>query len=247
MQRIYIIEDQLLHQKFIAETISDFIKRSYISAEVVPIKSVNSFIKEIHLLDITDIDIFFIDIDLRHQYTGINIAEWIRYTNSFCKIIFITNYEDQSKAIVTRNIIPFDYIHKSICLSDMRKKIHTTLKKLFFSLQINTGEILILSVQKERQVFAFSHINYIQTIKEDRFRVYLQTTSQELLINESFSDIKKLKFPKYFLFLKSYIINLRQIKALNRKLGIIIFKNGSEIYFGHKVIKKIEESLKQFL
>ncbi|EPH97740.1 response regulator receiver domain protein, partial [Enterococcus faecalis 13-SD-W-01] len=175
MQRIYIIEDQLLHQKFIEETIGEFIQHSGISAEIVPINSINSFIKAIPALDITDVDIFFIDINLKNQYTGIDIAEWLRRANPFCKIIFITNYTDQSMAIVTRNIIPFDYIHKNSNLAEVRKKIHVTLKKLFFTLQINAEEILLLSIQNEKQVFALPYINYIQTIKEqtvDKVLIY---------------------------------------------------------------------------
>ncbi|EPI04321.1 response regulator receiver domain protein [Enterococcus faecalis 13-SD-W-01] len=247
MYKIYIIEDQLVHQKFIEETINKFIKQANISAKIISVESISTFVKELPVFDITNVDIFFIDINLKRHYTGIDIAEWIRHTNPLCKIIFITNDKDQSMTIITRNIVPFDYIQKNSNLVDMREKIHNTLKKIFFTFQLDPEEILILAVQKEDQLFAFSHINYIQTIKEDRFRVYLQTTSQELLINESFSDIKKIKFPKYFLFLKSYILNLRQINSLNRTSGIVTFKNGSEIYFGNKIMKKLVVALENLL
>ncbi|MGG5358791.1 MULTISPECIES: LytR/AlgR family response regulator transcription factor [unclassified Enterococcus] len=244
MQNIYVIEDNFLHQRFIENTIHEFAKDYSLIVRTTPITSPLSFVKQLPTLEIVDTDLFFIDIDLNTQYSGIDIAERIRKTNAVCKVIFITSFVDKGIDIITRNITPFDYIHKTgLDITQTKEQLRSTLKKVFTDLHTNRDKFLILKNEQGSQIFSFADINYIQTVKGNRFSIYLETIDQEYLLNESFSKLKDLSFPQYFLFLKSYILNLKQIKSINRKLGIITFKNDSEIYASIKILSKVKQTL----
>ncbi|OTP24855.1 LytR/AlgR family response regulator transcription factor [Enterococcus mundtii] len=249
MQRIFVIEDNFLHREFIVEEISRFKSRFEIFFDIIPIDQFLSFKKNIHDLNLQDTDIFFIDIDLNSFCSGIDIAQEIRKYNTQCNIVFITNDSSKALEIVTKNIIPFDYIQKLTSnLSEIRNQIQNTLKLLFKHSQIDSNKYLTLQKNNEYHIFAFSDINYIQTLKGSRFRVYLQTMDKEFILNTSFSKIKKMFFPEYYLkSLKFYIINLRQIKQVNPKLGIIIFLNDSELIVGEKIMRKVREGLRQII
>ncbi|OQO69586.1 hypothetical protein BH747_09965 [Enterococcus villorum] len=248
MQNIFIIEDNFLHRKFIENVIHEFTENYKIVVQINAIESVYHFTKKIAKSTISDLDIFFVDIDLNTQYSGVDIAEKIREKNVFCTIIFITSSNDKGIEIISRNITPFDYIHKSgLDITTTKQQIQETLQKVFKNLQATCHKFLVLKNNHENQIFSYTDINYIQTIKGDRSRIYLQTVDQEYLLNENFATIKNKYFPNYFLFLKSYIINLNQIKSINRKIGIITFTSGTEIYASIKILSKITNALEKLL
>ncbi|OQO89236.1 hypothetical protein BH739_01290 [Enterococcus casseliflavus] len=249
MQKIYILEDTLSHQRFFQTEILNFKNTYSLSLDIISINNFSTFIDELTRENLNDTDVFFIDIDLHHYFSGIDIAEKIRSFNSYCKIIFITSSADKALEIITKNITPFDFIEKSgKNIADTKNRLQETLKKCFQTIQQNTQQFLTLKRNSQEQIFSFADITYIETIKESRYRIYLQTLTEEYILNDSFSKIRQFDFPNYYLTsLKSYIINLKQIESLNKNLGIVTFKNNSELYVSSRIMKKITEALNKIV
>ncbi|OTP24877.1 LytR/AlgR family response regulator transcription factor [Enterococcus mundtii] len=249
MRKIFIIEDNIAHRAFIKNEILVFTQEFRLSVDIICIESFSFFIQNLYHKNLTDTDVFIIDIDLQTKFSGIDIAEKIRQYNLHCKIIFITSHTEKSFEIITKNIAPFDCIKKvPNDIPQTKTQLKKTLKKCIHNEQLDNQKFLCLKRNNEKLIFSFSDVVYIETIKTSRYKIHLQTMTNEYILNNSFSKVKQIDFPEYYITsLRSYIINLLQIDFLNQNLGTISFKNKSELYVSFRLMKKIENALSKII
>ncbi|WP_042957061.1 MULTISPECIES: LytR/AlgR family response regulator transcription factor [Enterococcus] len=240
MTNIYLIEDNLAHLTYIKKTVEKHKQKNGISYHIHEVIDIVNFNKKIVRTTILDSDVFFIDIKLSQYFNGVDLAEKIRLNNSKCLIIFITSEENRTLEVINKNISPFGYIIKSASNID---SIDTQLVKILDKIrliQTEKNDILRFKSLNDDLLISLSEINYLTTIKGNRFHTYLQTVEGEHIINHSFANVKKMPFPDYFIVsLKSYIINTHQLKSLNRKSGEITFKNDYKLYLSPLLVSKL--------
>ncbi|WP_142956914.1 LytR/AlgR family response regulator transcription factor [Enterococcus faecalis] len=240
MTKIYLIEDDLTHLTYIKKTISMHLNSENMTYSIQEILDIAKFKKNISQTQISDNDIFFIDIQLSQYFNGIDLAAIIRAMNSNCFIIFLTGEKNRTLEVINKNISPFGYIIKSNNnIQTIELQLIEMLNKIYV-IQTEDNTLIRFKSFNEDLLISLSEINYLTTIKGDRFHTYMQTAEEEHIINDSFVNIKKISFPEYYITsFKSYIINTHQIKSLSRKSGEVIFKNNHTLYLSPLLISKL--------
>ncbi|OJG74134.1 hypothetical protein RV12_GL002772 [Enterococcus quebecensis] len=207
--------------------------------------------EEIPTLNISDNDIFFLDIDLKTQYSGIDLANKIRQVNSKCNIIFLTSFEDKAISIINSDIFPLGYLVKNPVDS-------TELKSTIESVLMKVESLTKTAWRQDQDIATFMNgydsiyinckdILYIESLKGLKGRVLIKTLTEELIIEGKIGKIKNnLKQGYLFSALQSYIINLENITLINRKHGTITFSGDHELFVGTRIIDKVKKGLQEY-
>ncbi|WP_411268850.1 LytTR family transcriptional regulator DNA-binding domain-containing protein [Enterococcus sp. OL5] len=58
-------------------------------------------------------------------------------------------------------------------------------------------------------------------------------------VHTAIKEVKKIELPEYFMVFRFYIINLKQIKKINRSSNTLIFFNGENLEIGKRISSKI--------
>ncbi|HGC5944756.1 TPA: LytR/AlgR family response regulator transcription factor [Enterococcus faecalis] len=239
MTTIYLIEDDYFQRKMIQSMIADYIETKKLTLELAKnISEPDDVIS--HLMTNKLPNIYFIDIDLKKIVSGIYYAKKIRSIDKQGCIIFVTAYENKLLEITNKNITPFAYIIKNADSKKMCNEISLTLNKALNFLNLSSQHKIFeySSVAKTIRL-PYDKILYFESIPRAK-KVLLESYVDTYEINLYLADLKKIfKEEKNFIILKSYIINLNLIEVIDSQKNLIKFKNGSSIYFGTKIIKKI--------
>lgn len=245
--RIYILEDNFLHREYLKNAIEHILLQRKLDYELDVVLEYITFNDRIDNLPISDNDIFFIDIDLKINITGIDIAKSIRRANSLCFIIFVTNNTFKALEIINYQIKPFHYLIKE---NNSHINLDEDLENLFSKLEraahlkesssikidLNSGPIFLIPEQ----------VNYVNSVKRDRFSCTLHKTNGISLLSISIGQLKKQLTDKiFFNDFRQYIINTQNIEMIYRSSGDIIFRNGETLNLSPRMIDKLLAYLRE--
>lgn len=245
--RVFVIDDQFMMRKRLIEIIQSYPNKSF---EIIEVKNERLFFSELDNFVINDTDIYFIDIDLKNYFTGIDLAQKIRKNNEYCFIIFVTNYEAKSIEVLNRQIFPLGFLSKAQ-------------ETASFSLQIidylnQTTKIALERLNKERRVVVGDYeqevilfekdIFYLATAPGYKNSLILHHKDGELLIQGKLKDYKRqLTSPAFCCELKSFIINVAYIDKIINSEGVIQLHDGTILDIGKSGTKKVRSFLKELL
>lgn len=247
---VYVLEDDNQQRKQIVHYINEC-KNIFFDLELSNVSNHLTFMEEISKLTISDNDVFFLDIDLKTTYTGIDLALEIRKYNTKCSIIFLTNLEDKAISVLNNNIFPLGYLIKNFknpsetkkIITDMLKKSQLTSKN-FWRFKQDKVEFTSGS---ETLFFNARDICYIQSLKGFSGRVLVKTLNEETIIEAKIGRIKKQLQQDYMMTsLQSYIINLENIISIDRKNEQILFDGQLALSIGAKSIDKVKKALRVY-
>lgn len=182
-----------------------------------------------------EVNVLFLDIDLRSASNGIDIAKQIRKDNKSIYIVFLTaHFEYIVSAFECKT---FDFIHKPFSLS----KLENTVLRLFDDMFANTQTFLKLN--NSRKLINQDLINYIQ---KDGMKTIYSLNSD---IVESYGSFTKLSetLPGNFVRChKSFIVNINNISNIDLSNNTIFFKGltSSKCFIGPKYKNNFMEVLK---
>lgn len=243
---IFLIEDDFLHREFIENGILTSTQKLGIVSEMHTISSIPSFVEQLETVPVMDNDIYFLDIDLKEILSGIDIAELIRKKNPHCYLYFITAFENKGIEIINRQILPSGYLIKN---PDNLDSISEQLLSTFKTIQEKeaqkalTGDI-VLKNGSERVYLRKKDIVFIQTLKGSKNYSEINCKNRSLFVRYPISVLKELfEETNFYTNLKSFIINTNEITLIDRKLGIIHFDYGYELYASKKIIDKLLKHL----
>jgi two-component system response regulator AgrA len=247
---IYVVEDNNLYRKKIISYLQNYHSESF-TYVISPLDNHLLFMEDIQTLTISDNDVFFLDIDLKTQYSGIDVAKKIRERNDKCPIIFLTNFEDKAISIINSEIFPLGYLVKNpIDSTELKTTIENVLMKvesLTKSAWRQDQDITTFMNGYESIYINCKDILYIESLKGLKSRVLVKTVEEELIIEGKIGKMKSnLKQPYLFSSLQSYIVNLENISSINRKNGTITFLGEHELFVGTRIIDKVKKGLKEY-
>lgn len=247
---IYVVEDDNLYRKRIIHYLENYHSNSF-HYKLSPLDNHLLFMEAIDALNISDTDVFFLDIDLNMQYSGIDVANKIRQLNTKCNIIFLTSFEDKAISIINSDIFPLGYLVKNpLDSSELKATIENVLMKVESttkSIWRKNQDIVTFMNGYESLYINCKEILYIESLKGLKSRVLIKTLSEVLTIEGKIGKIKnKLNQDYLFSSLQSYIINLENITAINRKNGTITFIGDQELFVGTRIIDKVKKGLQEY-
>ncbi|EAF1627887.1 response regulator, partial [Listeria monocytogenes] len=152
-----------------------------------------NFIRSLSERNISDADIFFLDINLSSFLNGIQIGEIIRNYNLNCFLIFVTAELDKSIDILNLRINPFAYIVKeNNTITTIYKQLMHTFDDIIQHLKPVTSEKNIaVKSRGQMHIFKESDINYIQTIEGNRYSTLFKLINNEIVLGTTIAKLKK--------------------------------------------------------
>lgn len=187
--------------------------------------------------------LFFLDIDLGRNLTGIDAAQLIRKENEFAKIVFITSHQELALETLKRQIAPLDYIVKDG--KTEKQQIENILK-------ICNEQTVINHKSNLRHVsFAIGSRNF----KIDLASIYFLETSVtphkvilygENMMYEFYGEMNELEkeYPELLRVHRSFLINTNQIRSVDFKTRRIVFPEEYTCDFSISKTKVLKMNLK---
>lgn len=181
------------------------------------------------------IDVIMLDINLKSNKSGLDLANEIRKINKDVYIIFTTGHLEY--AMLAYKYKTFDYIAKPITY----ERLEETIKRLFDD--INGLPKKYLKIDNKNTIIDQAEIQYI---KRDGMKLVFHTPSRDYDTYSSFNKFQDRLPENYQRCHKSCIANLDQIKDVEPVSGVITFKDGSTCDIGPKYKNDLMEVLKDY-
>lgn len=181
------------------------------------------------------VDVIMLDINLKSNKSGLQLAEAIRKINKNAYIIFTTGHLEY--AMIAYKYKTFDYLAKPITYD----RLEETIKRLFEDVKGLPKKYL--KIDNKNTIIDESEIQYI---KRDGMKLIFHTSTRDYDTYSSFNKFQD-KLPKtYKRCHKSCIANITQIKDVEPVSGIITFKDNSTCSIGPKYKSDLMEVLKDY-
>ena len=181
------------------------------------------------------VDVVLIDINLKSNKSGLQLAEEIRKMNKNSYIIFTTGHLEY--AMVAYKYKTFDYIAKPITAD----RLEETVVRLFDD--INSSPKKYLKIDNKNTLIDESEVSYI---KSDGMKLIFHTNTRDYDTYSSFNKFQDKLPNNYVRCHKSFIANINHIKEVEPVSGTITFKDDSTCYIGPKYKSNLMEVLKNY-
>ncbi len=181
------------------------------------------------------VDVAMLDINLKSNKTGIELAKEIRKINKNIYIIFTTGYLEY--AMIAYKVKTFDYIAKPINYD----RLEETIIRLFED--VTSMPKRYLKIDNKNTLVDESEVQYI---KRDGMKLVFHTNSRDYDTYSSFNKFQDKLPENYIRCHKSYIANINQIKDVEPVSGTITFKSGDTCDIGPKYKSDLMEVLNNY-
>lgn len=189
----------------------------------------------LNYIDKNPADVLMLDINLKSNKSGLELAEEIRKRKKNAYIIFTTGHLEY--AMVAYRYKTFDYLAKPITFD----RLEDTIKRLFEDANGLTKRYI--KIDNKNTIIDESEVQYI---KRDGMKLVFHTPSRDYDTYSSFNKFQE-KLPKtYVRCHKSYVANISQIKDVEPVIGTITFKDGKTCDIGPKYKREFMEVLKNY-
>lgn len=189
----------------------------------------------LNYIENNNVDVLMLDINLRSDKNGLDLAKEIRKKNKNAYIIFTTGHLEY--AMVAYKYKTFDYLAKPITY----ERLEDTIKRLFED--INGVPKKYIKIDSKNTIVDESEIQYI---KRDGMKLVFHTSSRDYDTYSSFNKFQDKLPDNYIRCHKSYIANISQIKDVEPITSTITFRNGDTCEIGPKYKSDFMEVLKNY-
>lgn len=181
------------------------------------------------------VDAIILDINLKSDQSGLELAKSIRTINKDCYIIFSTGHLEY--AMVAYKVKTFDYLAKPITYD----RLEETVLRLFDD--ANSSPKKYIKIDNKNTIV---NSNDIQYIKRDGMKLVFHTATKDYDTYSSFNKFQDRLPDTYKRCHKSYIANISQIKDIEPISNTITFKDNSVCSIGPNYKKDLMEVLKNY-
>ncbi len=162
-------------------------------------------------------DVIVLDIDLKSTISGMDLANIIRKRNKKAYIIFTTAHLEYS--MVAYKYKTFDFLAKPVT----KERLEETIMRLFDDISSSNNNFFKLNNRT-----GFINSNDVFFIQKQGKKAIIKTTSNDIELNSSFSNLLN-HLPKNFVRChKSYIVNLNKISHIQSN-NTIFFNDNANI------------------
>lgn len=186
----------------------------------------------LNFVDSTKTDVLILDINLKSNKSGLEVAKAVRAKNKDIYIIFTTAHLEY--AMIAYKVKTFDYIAKPITAD----RLEDTIKRLFEDVKGLPKKYI--KIDSKNTIVDASEVLYI---KRDGMKLIFHTVTRDY---DAYSSFNKIQFnlPNNFVRChKSYIANINKIKDVEPVTNTITFEDGFTCEIGPKYKKSFLEVL----
>ena len=181
------------------------------------------------------VNVLVLDIDLKSDLTGLELASKVREKNKSVYILFITGHPEY--VFLAYQSKTFDFLLKPVTI----ERLSETIERLMDD--IAGSPKCFVNVDKNNKIFIDNNdINYI---KKDAMKLVYRTKTKEYETYNSFSKIEPTLPENFVRCHKSYIVNINNITDISSD-NIIQFKNNDVCEIGPKYKNNLMEVIKNY-
>ena len=151
------------------------------------------------------VDVLILDINLKSQTSGIDIANKIRKINKKIYIIFATGHLEY--LILAYKCKTFDYLPKPISMENLE----TTVLRLFDDVNENKTNKNFIKINNSNTIINSDLIYYIE---KNKTKIVFKTKDAEYSTYSSFNQIKDALPSSFIRCHKSYIVNTKNVESI---------------------------------
>ena len=178
------------------------------------------------------VDVLFLDINLKSELSGCDVADIVRKKNKNVYIVFLTGHLEY--ALLAYKYKTFDYLPKPVT----DERLEETVLRLVEDTQNANTKFLKLN---SNTIIKESDINFI---KKDGMKLVFCTKNRNYETYSSFSKIENCLPENFVRCHKSYIINVNNIKKFNSTDNLVTFDQNNVCSVGAKYKNKFMEVFK---
>lgn len=236
MLSILILEDNLGQQRKIKEIVNNRIlinvtPRQYDAEIALTTGDPNAVIAYLQAHQ-DKIYLALLDIDLKTNLDGIDVAEQIKNLSIFNQIAFITADAEALKLTIQRRIAPLDYITKNNSIEGLTTRLQETIDTAYRGYINSLGDTSqqFLNYERVRGVIERLPLEQVLFLQTNSHKAnWLSITSNDQII-ECIGKLKDFaeKYPELVYISRDTLVNLSQVKSYNAKAGVVTLTSGQE-------------------
>ena len=175
-------------------------------------------------------DVVVLDIQLKSDINGLELAEKIRAINKSCYLIFTTGHMEYT--LIAYKLKTFDYLPKPITTERLEETVLRILDDM------NGLSKKYLRIDNKNTLVDENEIHYI---KRDAMKLVFHTSEKDYETYSSFNKIQSNLPDNFVRCHKSYIVNINKIVDVEPVSNTIFFNNNSHCFIGPKYKNKFME------
>ena len=179
-----------------------------------------------------NIDVYILDIDLKSNMSGLDLASEIRNYNKNAYIIFTTAHLEY--IMLAYKVKTFDYLAKPITI----EKLEETILRLFDDVKFNSNKYINIGNSSN-----MVNENDVYCIKKQGMKLIYCTKEKSYETYSSFNKIESCLPENFVRCHKSYIANINKISSINTSNNTIQFDDSSMCSIGPKYKSNLMEVL----
>lgn len=194
-----------------------------------------------HIVDNKTSNIYFLDVDLKTNINGIELAEKIRCNDPRGFIIFVTTHDEMSPLTFKYKVEALDYIIKGNakeisyqilqCLLNIDSKTSIASPQLMKRFNLRT---------KDKTVnLNFEEIYFFETASSAH-KVAMHCKTQIVEFNGSLNDIEAQLDDRFVRCHRSYVVNIQHIAEINHNKKILSLHNGQTCLLSSRGLKMLK-------
>lgn len=238
---IYVLEDNLLQGQAIIKIIKGICDlKKFPETEIICCAKPQTLLQS--MVSNCETHMFFLDINIKkNRLCGLETAQKIRENDRNSVIAFITSHSDfalQSYKYYSKAIA---FIEKTQNIEKMIDEISKVLEIFFNEMQFNEQQdTFCYSTKTSTFKFLFREIFFFESIFDHRIRCH--TLNQTIDFYGSLGQISKMD-ERLFRSHQSYLVNLSNIKLINKSSRMIVMSDNTEIPISRNYYKSLMEVL----
>ena len=170
--------------------------------------------------------IFFLDINFKGSFNGLELAKRIRELDPHASLIIVTTHEELAVETFHLKLEILDYIVKD--KGDLRSQVHKCLEHIelrFKSPQNKERNTITFRENGSYIVLSQDEIYFVETIKNSH-KICIHQKSSIHMISSSLSSIQNQLGSDFILCHKTCLVNIRHIRKLNHPDRLLLLDNG---------------------
>lgn len=244
MLKIFVCDDEIAHRNKLTRMITNYLLMKDYDVQFQfatddPMM-ILSFISK-HKTE----GIYFLDIDLKTDLNGIELAKKIRDYDPTAKIIFVTTYTDLVYLTFLYKVEALDYIVKD--------NMDTFQKRVTECIDVAVERYLNTNLETRPQILIKNGPVDVKLYVDEIFYFESSPTPHKLIVyldNRRIEYIGKIKEVEsmYEVFCRchqSYVVNLMNVKEINKKERVITMANGAKCLVSTRHLKKVVNQFKK--
>lgn len=239
MIKIFICEDNKEQKEKFKDIISNIILIENYDMEIELVTDDPYMILD-NLKNNTVAGLYFLDVDLRSDINGIQLAEQIRKYDPRGFIVFVTTHAEMSYLTFMYKVEAMDYIIKDN-YKNIGDRIKACIENALDKYKTKSSELQkVFSVKVDDRIINvdFNDIIFFET-STTIHKVILNSTSRQVEFYSNMKEVEDMLDERFCRCHTSFIINKDKIKEIDKKNRIVYMITGDECLVSTRGLKKL--------